>query len=1101
MAWASLAAAHGRIWASDPRYRLAWYVWPLSASVVAAGLLLTGVPGSPPTGDWSKPYDQSATDMDALRDAAKTDLAARDRLKRLAEAGDPGAQFGYATLFDPYLKYTDTPDLPTAMDWYLKAAKQGHVVAQGNYGFYLYNGGAGVTVDYDKAFPWLLQAAQQGNVMAQFWVGQAYLNGRGTKQDPKLAYQWHRSAADAGNMLAQTEVADAYAEGNGIEQNMGEAIAWFEDAVKQNSQYAEFRLGLIYLNGENGVQRDPAKALQWLSNAANAGSQWAQYYLATMYDQGVFVQKDAQKALEWYRKSADQGYDVAQNAVGIAYWKGTGVAQDLNAARTWFEKAKSNGNKAAVENLKALDAGKADAQPVVADSWQRSSSGSPSTQAAGASPPADADYKTCGNASAENAVPACDRAIASGKFSGGALVTLYTNRGLWRIKDPDAAIADFSEAIRLDPGRGKAFASRGYAYADKGDRDRAIADYDQAIKLDPKDAGSFNNRGLVYANERDYDRAIQDYDQAIQIDPNYLKAYKNRGDAYRRKGDRERATADYQKALTLNPNDAAKKQIDAALYALSSAPASPAASPPPAPKSAETQPSKPAEPQPTKPADAAKGTGDADDDAQTCIEDVEPDADTIASCDAAIASGKFSGERLGDLLFYRGLAREENKDVDGAIADYTESIKVDPTEPKPLFRRGLELANAKGDKDAAAKDFKLALTLSPSASLKRDIEKALAKLEPAPSAAPSPPPAQPQATASTADPKTDPDAQACQKSDQAACGRAIASGKFAGADLSALYRYRAFAITHADKPDIQAALADYAEAIRLDPNGFVPYALRANVYIDKGDYDLAIKDLDRLIELKPRADFYNNRGHALRRKGDLDRAIEDFNQSIKLDPSDPLAYWNRGLAYRDKGDASRAADDYKKALSLNPGKETRKDIEASLAALSKAPAPSAAAPAAQKADAKTDPDYQACRKGTGEEELAACSRVIASDKFSSDFVPLAIRSGLYSGKGEYDLAIKDLDRAIELSPKQAGLFSNRGSAYRKKGQPDRAIADFNQAIALDPNLLLGYWNRGLAYQTKGDSERATADYNKALSLNPDAATKAKIEASLQELQR
>ena len=41
-------------------------------------------------------------------------------------------------------------------------------------------------------------------------------------------------------------------------------------------------------------------------------------------------------------------------------------------------------------------------------------------------------------------------------------------------RDLDKAIADFSEAIRLDPELDSAYYNRGYAYAKKGDSDRAI---------------------------------------------------------------------------------------------------------------------------------------------------------------------------------------------------------------------------------------------------------------------------------------------------------------------------------------------------------------------------------------------------------------------------------------------------------------------------------------------------------------------------------------------------------------------------------------------------------------------------------------------------
>ena len=52
--------------------------------------------------------------------------------------------------------------------------------------------------------------------------------------------------------------------------------------------------------------------------------------------------------------------------------------------------------------------------------------------------------------------------------------------------DHDKAIADFTEAIRLNPNDAEAYYSRGCEYFEKGDHDRAIADFTEAIRLNPK---------------------------------------------------------------------------------------------------------------------------------------------------------------------------------------------------------------------------------------------------------------------------------------------------------------------------------------------------------------------------------------------------------------------------------------------------------------------------------------------------------------------------------------------------------------------------------------------------------------------------------------
>ena len=91
--------------------------------------------------------------------------------------------------------------------------------------------------------------------------------------------------------------------------------------------------------------------------------------------------------------------------------------------------------------------------------------------------------------------------------------------------DPDGelelAIADFSEAIRLDPECVEAYVERGRAYAgtELQEYDRAIADFTEAIRLDPTRAEILVDRGNAYAEREDYDQAIADFTSAIEFEP------------------------------------------------------------------------------------------------------------------------------------------------------------------------------------------------------------------------------------------------------------------------------------------------------------------------------------------------------------------------------------------------------------------------------------------------------------------------------------------------------------------------------------------------------------------------------------------------------
>src|SRR3954469_24531713 len=60
---------------------------------------------------------------------------------------------------------------------------------------------------------------------------------------------------------------------------------------------------------------------------------------------------------------------------------------------------------------------------------------------------------------------------------------------------PDKALAEFAEAIRIDPKYALAYQKRGNAYYDLGRYDNAVAEYTEAVRLDPKLAAAYFMRG------------------------------------------------------------------------------------------------------------------------------------------------------------------------------------------------------------------------------------------------------------------------------------------------------------------------------------------------------------------------------------------------------------------------------------------------------------------------------------------------------------------------------------------------------------------------------------------------------------------------------
>jgi Tfp pilus assembly protein PilF/membrane protease YdiL (CAAX protease family) len=207
------------------------------------------------------------------------------------------------------------------------------------------------------------------------------------------------------------------------------------------------------------------------------------------------------------------------------------------------------------------------------------------------------------------------------------------------------------------------------------------------------------------------------------------------------------------------------------------------------------------------------------------------------------------------------------------------------------------------------------------------------------------------------------------------------------------YDYNERGNAHIEKGELHEALAEYSEAIRLDPGCACAYANRGLVRVRQGLYAAALPDLDQAIRLDPKmAEAYLNRGVARHNLGRYDEAIADYDRAIALAPKEVLAYTNRGLAYLAKGDAARALEDLDEAVRREPGNAG----------------------------------------------------------------PWFWRGQAHVQKGEYDRAVEDLTEAIRLNPRDAKAYYLRGVALQGAGEPARAEADFKKAKEIDPKVAEGF---------------------------------------------
>ncbi|MEH2195733.1 MAG: tetratricopeptide repeat protein [Nostoc sp.] len=165
-----------------------------------------------------------------------------------------------------------------------------------------------------------------------------------------------------------------------------------------------------------------------------------------------------------------------------------------------------------------------------------------------------------------------------------------------------------------------------------------------------------------------------------------------------------------------------------------------------------------------------------------------------------------------DAYNYRGVARSALGDNKGAIEDYNQAIKINPNYYKAYNNRGIA-RSALGDKNGAIEDYNQAIKINPNL-------------------------------------------------DKAYNNR--------GLDRSAL-------------GDKNGAIEDYSQAIKINPNYADAYYNRGNARSALGDKNGAIEDYSQAIKINPNyADAYYNRGNARSALGDKKSAIEDFQKAADL---------------------------------------------------------------------------------------------------------------------------------------------------------------------------------------------------------------------------
>lgn len=115
----------------------------------------------------------------------------------------------------------------------------------------------------------------------------------------------------------------------------------------------------------------------------------------------------------------------------------------------------------------------------------------------------------------------------------------------------------------------------------------------------------------------------------------------------------------------------------------------------------------------------------------------------------------------------------------------------------------------------------------------------------------------------------------------------------------------------------QDELSLWNDTIYKSPGKARPYNERGFVYLLKGNYERAVIDFTKTLEIDPKyVSAYNNRGITYIRKEDYKQAIFDFSEAIKIETKYAPAYSNRAVAYFYCHEYEKAWEDLNKATAL-----------------------------------------------------------------------------------------------------------------------------------------------------------------------------------------
>ncbi|MCU0534725.1 MAG: trypsin-like peptidase domain-containing protein [Hydrococcus sp. Prado102] len=271
------------------------------------------------------------------------------------------------------------------------------------------------------------------------------------------------------------------------------------------------------------------------------------------------------------------------------------------------------------------------------------------------------------------------------------------------------------------------------------------------------------------------------------------------------------------------------------------------------------------------------------------------------------------------------------------------------------------------------------------------------------------------------------------------------------------WRDRAMVLDYAKKSS--EALASIDRAIQLQPQDFVLFFRRGQILNSLERYKEAKEAFTQALALKQSFFAYTLRALSNANLRDYQAAISDYSRAIELQPNDYFSYSGRGSVYTLLGKHQQALADLDKAIAMFPESNQYKFV----AYLGRATTHLAMGDA-QGAIA----DYTAIIDAKAPENIIAQAYLG--------------RATIYTQLKDFTKAIADCTKLLELQPDNAVVYFNRGGFRAQAQDFQGALQDFNKAIDLQSDYADAYRYRATVRANLNDASGMMADSKVAIEL-------------------